>query len=324
MATRTQRSRKLERNGSDIQALTADTETGNYKLWISRRAPPSSLVDRGKMLGFRSLDRLATRTQPDRIELKGICMSDSVVTACVLIIGNEILSGRTQDINLNHIALTLGAWGIRVREARVIPDVQDVVVAAVNEARANYDYVFTTGGIGPTHDDITAECIARAFGVDLIISTEIAAIIEQRPAPPEVMAARMRMARIPEGATLIDNVTGGPQGFRIDNVFVMAGIPRVMQAMLQSLEGKLRRGEVVRSRSVTAYLGESQIANDLGAIQGRFPDIDLGSYPFLREDRYGTSLVMRGTDEAALEAMLEEVKLAIIAAGETPQDIQKT
>jgi molybdopterin-biosynthesis enzyme MoeA-like protein len=250
-------------------------------------------------------------------------MSESVVTACVLIIGNEILSGRTQDINLNHIALTLGGWGIRVREARVVPDVEDVVVAAVNETRTLYDYVFTTGGIGPTHDDITAECIAKAFGVGLVISPEIAAIIEQRPAPPDVMAARMRMARIPQGATLVQNLTGGPQGFCIDNVFVMAGIPRVMQAMLGSLEGKLRGGALVRSMSVTAYLGESQIAGALGEIQTRYPDIDLGSYPFLRGDRYGTSLVMRGTDETALEAMLEAVKAAITAAGETPQDIQK-
>jgi len=250
-------------------------------------------------------------------------MSEPTVTACVLIIGNEILSGRTQDINLNHIAVTLGEWGIRVREARVIPDVEDIVVAAVNETRSAYDYVFTTGGIGPTHDDITADCIARAFGVELVTSPEIAAIIEQRPAPPDVMKSRMRMARIPDGATLVENLTGGPQGFRMDNVFVLAGIPRVMQAMLASLEGKLRGGKVIQSRSVTAYLGESQIAGDLGRIQDRYPDIDLGSYPFLRGDRYGTSLVMRGTDETELEAMLEEVKSAIVAAGETPQDVQQ-
>ena len=258
------------------------------------------------------------------VKFKANCMSDSAVTACVLIIGNEILSGRTQDVNLKHLALTLGAWGIRIREARVIPDVEDVIIAAVNESRANYDYVFTTGGIGPTHDDITTECMARAFGVELVISPEIAAIIEQREAPPEVMAARMRMARIPKGATLIENLTGGPQGFRMDNVFVMAGIPRVMEAMLQSLEGKLRVGKVLRSRSVTAYLGESQIATDLAKIQVRYPDIDLGSYPFLRGDRYGTSLVLRGTDESDLEAMLEEVKSAIIAADETPQEIQRS
>ena len=145
-------------------------------------------------------------------------MSNRAVTACVLIIGNEILSGRTQDTNLNHLATTLGSWGIQVREARVIPDVESIIVDAVNAARAAFDYVFTTGGIGPTHDDITAESIAKAFGVGLVTSPEIASIIEQRPAPPDVMAARMRMARIPDGATLVDNLTGGPQGFCMDTV----------------------------------------------------------------------------------------------------------
>jgi molybdenum cofactor synthesis domain-containing protein len=251
-------------------------------------------------------------------------MHNRAVTACVLIIGNEILSGRTQDVNLNHIARTLGGWGIQVHEARVVRDVPEEIVAALNETRARYDYVFTTGGIGPTHDDITADCVAQAFGVDLVVHPEIAARIERRPAPPDVMAARMRMARVPEGATLIDNLTGGPQGFRIENVFVMAGIPAVMQAMLGSLEGKLDAGPVVHSRSVTAYLGESQIAGPLRSIQERYPDLDLGSYPFFREDRYGTSLVLRGTDEARLEAMLEEVKAAIVAAGETPQDVRRT
>ena len=244
------------------------------------------------------------------------------ITAGVLIIGNEILSGRTQDTNLNHLALTLGQWGIQVREARVIPDVEAEVVNAVNEMRATFNYVFTTGGIGPTHDDITADCIALAFGVELIISPEIAAVIKRRPAPPEVMKSRLRMARIPDGASLINNSTGGPQGFRIDNVFVMAGIPRVMQAMLENLEEELEGGPIVRSRSVTAYLGESQIAGPLADIQLRYPNIDLGSYPFVREDRYGASLVMRGTHPDELDAILEEVKAAIVAAGETPHDIR--
>lgn len=244
------------------------------------------------------------------------------VTAGVLIIGNEILSGRTQDINLNHIALTLGRWGIQVREARVIPDVEDHVVNTVNEMRATFDYVFTTGGIGPTHDDITADCIALAFGVELVTSPEIAAVIERRPAPPDVMKSRMRMARIPAGASLINNSTGGPQGFRIDNVLVMAGIPGVMQAMLASLDGELEGGPIVRSRSVTAYLGESQIAGALAVIQENHPDVDLGSYPFFRDDRYGASLVMRGTDPGELDAILEEVKAAIVAAGETPHDVR--
>ena len=248
-------------------------------------------------------------------------MDSSAVTACVLIIGNEILSGRTQDVNLNHIALTLGQWGVQVREARVIPDVEDTIVASVNEARAAFDYVFTTGGIGPTHDDITAECVARAFDVPLVTHPEIARLIEQRPAPPDIMEARMRMARVPEGAELVQNMTGGPPGFSIDNVYVMAGIPGVMQAMLGSLDGKLRRGPVVRSRSVTAFLGESQIAQALSEIQDRFPNVDIGSYPFFKKERYGTSLVMRGTDEGTLDETLEAVKAAIIAAGETPQDV---
>jgi molybdenum cofactor synthesis domain-containing protein len=251
-------------------------------------------------------------------------MQHRAVTACVLIIGNEILSGRTQDVNLNYLAKTLGDWGIQVREARVIPDLTPEIVAAVNETRARYDYVFTTGGIGPTHDDITADCIAEAFGVELVVSPEIAERIQRRPAPPDVMAARLRMARVPEGATLVDNLTGGPQGFRMDNVFVMAGIPAVMQAMLASLEGKLEGGPLVYGRSVTAYVGESQIAVPLRDIQNRHPDLDLGSYPFFRDDRYGTSLVLRGTDEAELDAALEEVKAAIVAVGETPQDVRRT
>jgi molybdopterin-biosynthesis enzyme MoeA-like protein len=241
-------------------------------------------------------------------------MDSQAITACVLIIGNEILSG--------HIALTIGGWGIQVREARVVPDVEAAIVDAVNHARNTYDYVFTTGGIGPTHDDITADCIAAAFGVPLVLHPEIATLIEQRPAPPDVMEARMRMARVPEGAALVDNATGGPPGFRVDNVFVMAGIPGVMQAMLASLDGKLESGPMVRTRSVTAFLGESQIATALREIQERFPHVDLGSYPFFKQNRYGTSLVMRGTDEASLDEMLEAVKTAIIAAGETPQDVQ--
>lgn len=247
-------------------------------------------------------------------------MAERIFTACVLIIGNEILSGRTQDANLAHIAAVLGEQGVRVREARVVPDVAEAVAAALNETRRRFDYVLTTGGIGPTHDDITADCVAEAFGVPLVRSAEIAARIASRPAPPAVMESRLRMARIPEGAALIDNPTGGPQGFRMENVYVMAGIPAVMRAMLSTV--RLAGGAAMRSRSVTAYLGESQMAAGLAAIQQRRPEIDLGSYPFSRGDRYGTTLVMRGTDPAALDAMLEEVAALIREAGETPQDIQ--
>ncbi len=245
-------------------------------------------------------------------------MTDRIVTACVVIIGNEILSGRTQDVNLVHIAQQLNEWGVRVAEARVIPDVEEVVVATVNAARARFDYVFTTGGIGPTHDDITADCIAKAFGVPLVVSPEIAEGLRRRPAPDDVMANRLRMARIPEGATLIANPTGGPQGFRMENVFVMAGIPSVMQGMLSTLGGEIEGGDVVRSRSVTVYLGESQIASALTEIQARYPDMELGSYPFYRSERYGTTLVMRGTSATDLASMLDEIENAIIAAGGQP------
>lgn len=243
------------------------------------------------------------------------------VTAAVIIIGNEILSGRTQDTNLNFIARHLGDQGVTVRAAMVIPDIHTTIIDTVNSARASFDYVLTTGGIGPTHDDITAECIARAFDVDLVMSPEIEQRIRQREAPEDVMQSRLRMARIPRGASLIDNTTGGPQGFSIENVYVMAGIPMVMQAMIPTIA--FRGGAIVRSCSVTAYLGESEIAVDLTAIQDAHPGVDLGSYPFFREQRYGTSLVIRGTDQSELDSILAEVCDAIRARGQEPADIHR-
>jgi molybdenum cofactor synthesis domain-containing protein len=244
------------------------------------------------------------------------------VSAAVLIIGNEILSGRTQDTNLNHLAQTLNGYGIQVREARVVPDVEAEIVAAINALRVRYDYLFTTGGIGPTHDDITADCVAKAFGVELELNEQIAELIRRRPSPPEVMAARLRMARVPRGGGLIDNPLG-PPGFYIGNVYVMAGIPRIMQQMVASLDGKLKRGVIVRSRSVTAFVSEGQIANGLGAVQDRYPRVDVGSYPFQRQERFGTTLVMRGSDETELEAALAEVVALVRRLGAEPEDIQK-
>ena len=243
------------------------------------------------------------------------------VTAAVLIIGNEILSGRTQDTNLAHLAKTLNGYGIQVREARVVPDVEAEIVAAINALRVRYDYLFTTGGIGPTHDDITADCVAKAFGVELEIHPQIAELIQRRPSPPEVMASRMRMARVPRGGGLIDNPLG-PPGFYIDNVYVMAGIPRIMQQMIASLDGKLKRGVVVQSRSVTAFVSEGQIAKGLGAVQDRFAQVDVGSYPFQRQERFGTTLVMRGSDAAELDAALADVVALIRSLGAEPEDIQ--
>jgi len=210
-------------------------------------------------------------------------MASKVVTACMIIIGNEILSGRTQDVNLNYLAKALNELGVRLMESRIVPDVESVIVNTVNECRANFDHVFTTGGIGPTHDDITAVCIAKAFDTEIVLHPEIVKMIESREAPPEVMASRMLMARVPEGSRLIENKTGGPPGFQIENVFVMAGVPAVMQAMVDSLDKeRLEGGDPVRSRSIGAYLGESQVANALADIQNQHADVDIGSYPFYK------------------------------------------
>lgn len=244
-----------------------------------------------------------------------------VVTASVIIIGNEILSGRTKDVNLNHLAVTLGGWGIQVQHARVIPDLPEVIVQTVNECRRQYDYVFTTGGIGPTHDDITAQCVADAFAKPLYQHPEIAQRITAREAPEDVMRNRLLMARVPEGAGLIDNPSGGPQGFFIENVYVMAGIPMVMQAMLSSLEGKLKSGDIVYSHSVKAYLGESQISSQLAAIQDSYPQVDIGSYPFYREDRYGTTLVIRGTSKSVNAEVANKVLQAVLTLGEEAHDL---
>ena len=248
-------------------------------------------------------------------------MAQDTVTGCMLIIGNEILSGRTQDTNLKHLAIELNELGVRMTEARVIPDIEDVIIAALNECRAKFDYVFTTGGIGPTHDDITADCVAAAFGVPLIMDPTAEAIIRRREAPPEVMEARLRMARVPEGSALIENGTGGPPGFQMENVFVMAGVPMVMQAMVASLDSsRISGGKPVRSRTVGAHLSEGQIAALLREVQGHHPDVDVGSYPFYRDMGYGTNLVVRGTDEAELDTIVQELRTIITSLGAEPAD----
>lgn len=245
-------------------------------------------------------------------------MSTQVVKASVLIIGNEILSGRTQDTNLRDIANRLGEWGIRVAEAHIIPDDEGMIVAAVREAKARYDYVFTTGGIGPTHDDITASCIAKAFDVELVENKTIAELIRSRSqdVPEHVLHSRLRMAMIPQGAGLVEN-PGGPPGFFIENVYVLAGIPSVMRDMLATLEGKVRTGDRVFSASVTAYVTESTVAQGLGRLQAEFAEVDIGSYPFLDDVGYGTRLVVRGTDRALLDALCERIRDLVRSSGGT-------
>jgi molybdenum cofactor synthesis domain-containing protein len=243
-----------------------------------------------------------------------------IVTAAVLIIGNEILSGRTQDVNLAWLAARCTEIGIRVREARVVADVEDEIVRAVDECRARYDYVFTTGGIGPTHDDITAASVAKAFGVPLIRNPEAVALLERHYPPGMLNEARLRMANTPAGATLIGNPVSAAPGFQIGNVFVMAGIPRIMQAMFESLQPRLARGAPVLSRTVSAFLGEGVIAEGLGDLQRRYADLDIGSYPFSRHGKYGASFVLRGTAREHIDAAAADLRQLILRLGADPID----
>jgi molybdenum cofactor synthesis domain-containing protein len=244
--------------------------------------------------------------------------ADKIYTACVLIIGNEILSGRTQDDNLAYIAKGLAQAGVVLKEARVIPDIEAVIVRHVNELRAQYDYLFTTGGIGPTHDDITSECVAKAFGVKWTLHPEAHKIFLSLYKPEDLNEARLRMAHTPEGASLIPNPVSRAPGFQMGNVYVMAGIPRVMQAMFDSVKPMLKGGPPVLSRTVGCDLPEGTIAKNLGAIQARFADIDIGSYPFYRRGSFGTSLVLRGRESQRLDAAAQEVAAMVRELGGTP------
>jgi molybdenum cofactor synthesis domain-containing protein len=246
---------------------------------------------------------------------------ETPVTACVLVIGNEILSGRTKDANLPWLAEQLNAIGIQVREARVVPDVAEAIVATVNEVRAKYDYVFTTGGIGPTHDDITAECMAKAFGVRLIRHAEAVARLQSHYAnPADLNQARLRMANVPEGASLIDNPVSKAPGFRIGNVYVMAGVPRIMQAMFDGLKHDLKGGRSMLSRTVTSTVPEGTIAGGLGEIQARYPGVEIGSYPYFRLGKFGTSIVLRGFEAGPLDQAAEEVRVLMRELGGVPVD----
>ena len=236
-------------------------------------------------------------------------------TACVIIIGNEILSGRTHDKNLAWLAEELNKSGVRLREARVIPDVSDAIIKTVNECRAQYDYVFTTGGIGPTHDDITSECIARAFGRKHARNAEAEALLERYYGREKLNDARLRMCDMPEGAVLIPNPVSVAPGFQVENVYVMAGVPRIMQAMFDHIKPTLKGGKPVQSRTVSTYLTEGTIARELASVQDRFADVEIGSYPFVHDGKLGTSLVARHEDAAKLEQAKAELVAMIKAFG---------
>jgi molybdenum cofactor synthesis domain-containing protein len=243
-----------------------------------------------------------------------------IVTACVLIIGNEILSGRTQDENLGFLARGLNEAGIRLREARVIADIAEVIIATVNDVRRRFDYVFTTGGIGPTHDDITAQCIADAFGVPLIVDPDARQLLETHYPPGQLNAARLRMAMVPEGAALLPNPISRAPGFQIGNVFVLPGVPSIMQGIFEQLKYRLAGGDKVLSRSVSCRLGEGTLAKDLAALQDRWPDVEIGSYPYFRRGDFGVTLVLRSTDRDRLLAATEELRSLVRQLGGEPQD----
>lgn len=231
-------------------------------------------------------------------------------TASLLIIGNEILSGRTQDANLNYLATELSKIGIRFMEVRVVPDIEAMIVEAVNELRTRYSYVFTTGGIGPTHDDITAASIAKAFGVKLIRQPDAVAALERFYAnrEEELNEARLKMAEVPETAELIENAVTLAPGFKVENVYVLAGIPRIMQAMFQAAKSELLHGSIVQSKELSGMLSESKIAADLTALQHKYPTTDIGSYPFNENGKYGTSIVIRSDDETMLNAAYKDLE----------------
>ncbi len=240
-------------------------------------------------------------------------------TACLLVIGNEVLSGRTQDANIRFLALELGKLGIPLREVRIIPDIAETIIGTVNEVRAKFDYVFTTGGIGPTHDDITSECIAAAFGVPWEPHPVAFPRMEASYKPGDFNAARQRMATMPRGAELIECAISAAPGFQMGNVYVMAGVPRVMQSMFEWLGPRLQGGARIESRAVYAIgLAEGVIAAGLEAVQKRFPDLDIGSYPFYRPTGNGVALVAKGPDAAAAEQAIAEVTALISSLGKVP------
>jgi molybdenum cofactor synthesis domain-containing protein len=241
-----------------------------------------------------------------------------VVTAAILVIGNEILSGRTKDANLHYLATGLTEIGIRLLEARVVPDIEARIVDAVNALRIAYDYVFTTGGIGPTHDDITSGSVAKAFGVKLIKHPKAVELLTQHYGEADLTAARLRMAHVPEGASLIENPVSTAPGFRIGNVYVLAGVPAICRAMFDGLKGGLSRGDPVHSKTVSAHVGEGVIAHDLGQLQLRYPILDIGSYPFFRGGKFGASFVIRGTDDEVIDRAAAELRTIIRNLGAEP------
>lgn len=243
-------------------------------------------------------------------------MNARIWTAALIVIGDEILSGRTQDKNIAQIATWLNVQGIRLREVRVVADDMDGIGAAVNALRVAHDYIFTTGGIGPTHDDITVDAIAAALGRDVIVHPDARATLQDYYATRGGLTdARLRMARVPEGASLIPNRYSGAPGIRVENIFIMAGVPHITAGMLDALTGSLEGGAPVLSRQIGCWVAESEVADLLGATEKAHEGCQIGSYPFFREGRSGANFVIRSTDEAVLDACAAELTAALRAMG---------
>jgi molybdenum cofactor synthesis domain-containing protein len=251
-------------------------------------------------------------------------MTEKRVQAAVLLIGDELLSGRTQDVNLQTISKFMAPLGVQIAEARIVADVPEEIVAAVNELRVKYDYVFTTGGIGPTHDDKTADAIAMAFGVGIDVHPEARAILEAHyKGPGNLNEARLRMARVPIGGSLVPNPVSKAPGFQIENVFVMAGVPSIMRGMLEGVGPRIKGGAVVRSRAVRGKgVREGDIAKGLEALEmATNGAVTFGSYPWFGPEGYGLHLVARSADPTALEKAGDDLKALIRACGAEPEEV---
>lgn len=240
-------------------------------------------------------------------------------TACILLIGNEILSGRTRDQNAPFMATRLGELGVKVMEMRVIRDDEDAIVEAVNTARAAHGYVFTTGGIGPTHDDITGPSVAKAFGVAHVLNQDARKLLVDRYGDEKLNEARLRMAHIPQGATLIENPVSAAPGFQMANVFVMAGVPEIMRAMFDGIADRIEGGAPTGMATVRCDLPEGQIASELTALQSRFTDVEIGSYPFYADGKAGCDLVLRSPDPERIEAAAAKLHEILRTLGGDPQ-----
>lgn len=242
------------------------------------------------------------------------------VTACLIVIGNEVLSGRTQDANLQFLGTRLNDLGIQLAEARVIRDDEQTIVHTVNACRAAFDYVFTTGGIGPTHDDITSAAIAKAFGVALERNPDAVAVMQSHYKSGDLNEARLTMADIPAGGILIHNPVSKAPGYQMENVFVLPGVPRIMQAMFEGMKERLTGGAVVHSLTLAAFIPEGSLAGPLAKVQDAHGGVEIGSYPFIRHGRLGVSVVLRSTGMDEMEAAAEKVRALMRAAGGEPME----